>query len=378
FYSGSVCYYISMDNFGDIELLILNYLQGTISDDERRHLKAWLDRSENNRLEFDRVRELWLAAHVNQGRFRFDSRLAFERFRDEIEHTPRRKMRIALSYPWAAAILLITFVGGAWLRQYAGPEAETSRSTAFQEITVPKGSRSSIILPDSTLVTINAGTTVRYGTDFGAASRDIYLDGEAYFVVKKSAIPFIVRSGTVQIKAVGTEFNVRGYSSENRIETTLVTGKVLVSDTSATSNISGEVTLLPNQKLIVAKEVPTPDVRKGGNISKNPKSSRESENLLRQVVKEEYVDPSPDVSWKDDEWVIYRESLEELSVKLERRYNVDIVFVDEHLKTLRYNGTLPDQSLEQVLKLMSIVSPIRYTVQGKTVVFSENRNFRKP
>jgi len=367
-----------MDNFDDIELLILNYLQGTISDDERRRLKAWLDRSENNRLEFDRVRELWLAAHVNQGRFRFDSRLAFERFRDKIEHTPRRKMRIALSYPWAAAILLITFVGGAWLRQYAGPEAETSKSTAFQEITVPKGSRSSIILPDSTLVTINAGTTVRYGTDFGAASRDIYLDGEAYFVVKKSAIPFIVRSGTVQIKAVGTEFNVRGYSSENRIETTLVTGKVLVSDTSATSNISGEVTLLPNQKLIVAKEVPTPDVRKGGNISKNPKSSRESENLLRQVVKEEYVDPSPDVSWKDDEWVIYRESLEELSVKLERRYNVDIVFVDEHLKTLRYNGTLPDQSLEQVLKLMSIVSPIRYTVQGKTVVFSENRNFRKP
>src|SRR5690606_17019531 len=277
---------------------------------------------------------------------------------------------ITLSYRWAAAVVTFVLLTGVLLYYVGQAPFYTEAAVSYQEIIVPNGSRSKIRLPDSSYITVNAGTTVRYHTGFGTAHRDIWLDGEAYFVVKKSEKPFIVHSGTVQIKAVGTEFNVRAYSSEDQVETTLISGKVLVRDTSGLSDLPDEVALLPNQKLIVAKRNVSMDdedalvASTAGGVSQVSKPAR-------NIIKQEHIDPAPNVSWKDEEWVIYRESLGDLSIKLERRYNVKIIFVDDHLKSFRYNGTLPDEPLEQVLKIMSMVSPIRYTVTGKTVVFSE-------
>lgn len=365
-----------MDKLDNIESLIVNYLNGTISGSEYQQLRTWINLSDKNQLEFDRIREMWLASNLANEKFQFDNQAAFERFQKEStarEVAPllRKTKKVALSYPWAAAILVFAILGGVALRHFQRSSVDGQVSAAYQEIIVPNGSRSKIRLPDSSMITINAGTTLRYDTDFGKKQRNIWLDGEAYFVVNKSPVPFIVHSGTVRIKAVGTEFNVRGYSSENQIETTLITGKVIVSDTSSLSNISGEVALFPNQKLIVAKEVAAlAGNQKAPEKPLIPEKKHPVSKPVSNVIKEERVDPAPDISWKDDEWVIYRESLGDLSVKLERRYNVNIVFVDEYLKSLRYNGTLPDQPLEQVLNLMSMVSPIRYTVQGKTVVFS--------
>ena len=376
-----------MDKLDHIELLIVNYLKGTISASESQELREWINRSEENQLQFDRMREIWLAAGLSSEKFRFDSQAAFERFKNEsslqsVVPQPRIGRKIILSYPWAAAILVFMILGGAAMWFYMHSSGKGHPSTAYQEITVPNGSRSKIRLPDSSFITINAGTTLRYNTDFGIDQRNIWLDGEAYFVVHKSSTPFVVHSGTVQIKAVGTEFNVRAYSSENQIETTLVTGKVIVSDASEKSDVAEEVALFPNQKLIVSKGKEAMMLKGtekvAQKLSKAEEKSKTSIAVHNKMVKQERVDPAPNVSWKDEEWVIYRESLGDLSVKLERRYNVKIVFVDENLKSLRYNGTLPDQSLEQVLKLMSMVSPIRYTVQGKTVVFSENKHFKTP
>src|SRR5690606_8900698 len=147
-----------------------------------------------------------------------------------------------------------------------------------------------------------------YRTDFGNGRRDIWLDGEAYFVDKKSATRFTVHSGTVQIKAVGTEFNVRAYSSEDQVETTLVSGKVLIKDTGGRSELPDEVALLPNQKLIVAKRRVSPDdeaafaASAAGGISQLTKPAK-------NIIKQEHIDPATNVSWKDEEWVIYRESL---------------------------------------------------------------------
>ncbi|MGV3762259.1 FecR family protein [Parapedobacter sp.] len=354
-----------MDIPHHIELLAVKYLNGTISRVEYQELTDWVNLSAANRLEFDRLREIWLAANVDKGA-RFDSGLAFERFEREIV----KPKSITSSYQWAAAVAVFILLSGMLLYYFWPEHDHTEAAMSYQEIIVPNGSRSKIRLPDSSYITVNAGTTVRYNTDFGKISRDIWLDGEAYFVVRKSATPFIVHSGSVQIKAVGTEFNVRAYSSEDQIETTLISGKVLVKDTSGLSDLPEEVALLPNQKLIVAKRNVSPDDEEAfaastvGGISQVSKPAR-------NIIKQEHIDPAPNVSWKDEEWVIYRESLGDLSVRLERRYNVRIIFVDDHLKSFRYNGTLPDEPLEQVLKMMSMVSPIRYTVTGKTVVFSE-------
>ncbi|MEC3880585.1 FecR family protein [Parapedobacter sp. 10938] len=364
-----------MDIPNHIELLAVKYLNGTISRVEYQELTAWVDLSAANRRAFDQLREIWLAANADQ-RVRFDSEAAFERFERAISEPSYalpsrvRPKSIALSYRWAAAVVIFALLTGIAFYYVGQVGIYTEATVSYQEIIVPNGSRSKIRLPDSSLITVNAGTTVRYNTDFGEAHRNIWLDGEAYFVVEKSQMPFIVHSGTVQIKAVGTEFNVRAYSSEGQVETTLISGKVLVRDTSGLSDLPEEVALLPNQKLIVAKRDVSPDDEEAFAASTVGGTSQVSKPA-RNIIKQEHIDPAPNVSWKDEEWVIYRESLGDLSVKLERRYNVQIIFVDNHLKSFRYNGTLPDEPLEQVLKMMSMVSPIRYTVTGKTVVFSE-------
>src|SRR5690606_38516690 len=212
-----------MDKLNKVESLIVNYLNGTISGSEYQQLKIWINLSEENQLEFDRIREVWLASNLADKSLQFDSRAAFDRFQKVTSvqaTTPmlRKAKRIVLSYPWAAAILIFALSGGVALRHFVRSSVDGQVSVAYQEIIVPNRSRSKVQLHDSSVITINAATTLRYDTDFGKKQRNIWLDGETYFVVHKAPIPFVVHSGTVQIKAVGTECNVRGYSSENQIE----------------------------------------------------------------------------------------------------------------------------------------------------------------
>ncbi len=366
----------------NIESLIGKYHNGTINDDELRELRAWIARSKENELFFDQIREILLVSSMHDKNLAFDAQPALERVKTKAglnrPVSERRKVKsrkvITLSYRWAAAAAILLIFGGTLLYRWTYPPFEFP--DIFQEVIVPLGSRSEIVLPDGSRVNLNAGSTLRYNVNFGIESRDLWLDGEGFFDVRKSAVPFIVRSGTVQIKAVGTSFNVRAYSSEKHIETTLVNGKVIVTDTDHRETASKETTLLPNQKLIIARSrndnVPN-------KIASQPKISAAGtiDTAPERVVLKEKIDPVPDISWKDNKWIIDREDLESLAVKLERRFDIEIVFKDEQLKSYRYNGSLPDLSLEQVLNVMSMVSPINYLINGKTVVFSENKKYKQ-
>ncbi|MDR1672966.1 MAG: DUF4974 domain-containing protein [Bacteroidales bacterium] len=357
-----------------IEALIAGYLNGSITDGERRELAAWLDISDENRKIFGQMCEIWRASQYADGKFAFDAHVAFARFKKENDcRQVTRKHVIKLPYRWAAAVVLLSALGGAMFQRWILPHDKEPAVAAYQEIRVPYGARSKVRMPDGSNITLNAGTVLRYRVDFGKERRDLWLDGEAYFVVQKSATPFVVHSGNVEIQAVGTQFNVRAYSSEKNVETTLVEGKVAVYTYDAERNNPAKtVTLLPNQKLVVSKNEPE---RKTLQTAATVRSEPPSELPVQEILHEE-VDPLPDISWKDNEWVIYRENLENLAVKLERRFDVTIQFKDPHLKSFRYNGTLPDESLEQVLDVMRMVSPIQYTVKGKTVIFSENSKFK--
>ncbi len=367
----------------NIESLVVKYLNDTINEDEYRELTSWIARSKENELMFNQVREILLVSRVNDRDFQFDVHAALERIRKKTQlNKPIPRFRnakplktIRLSYRWAAAIVLFIMVGNILLYRWIHLPVEQSH--AYQEITVPLGSRSKLLLPDGSHVALNAGSSLRYRTDFGTKHRNLWLDGEGYFDVNKSSAPFVVHSGSVQIKAVGTSFNVRAYSSEDCIETTLVKGKVMITDTENRQAESREVTLLPNQKLIVPKNKILSQQNTSNNSVVQTNENRSQSGPRKSMTLQEKINPVPDVSWKDNEWVIYREDLASLAVKLERRFDVKIVFEDERLKSFRYNGSLPDLSLEQVLDIMSMVSPVQYSVNGKTVVFSVNQNYRK-
>lgn len=359
----------------DMEHIILNYLKGTISKEEHKKLKDWIAESTDHQQFFDQMREIWLVSMQSEQQFSFDCKKAFSAFKDKaaVKQPQKQHKSLSISYQWVAAVVLIFIISGFFLF-YLGTIQSKEEVFAYQEIVVPYGARSNVRLPDGSDVVLNAGTTLRYNTGFAKKNRNLWLDGEAYFDVHKIDIPFVVHSGTVQIKALGTAFNVRAYSSEKKIETTLVEGKLAIDEIDLINKTKKEIILMPNQKLVISERSQDESLKE--ILSADQASKDDSASKKKARVKYERIDPTPDISWKDNEWVIYRENLAELSKRMERRYDIHVIFKDDQLKSFRYTGTLLNESLEQVLRAMTLVSPIHYKVEGKNVIFSVNPEFR--
>ena len=355
----------------NIESLIGKYTNGSILEHERRELVAWIEQSRENEVKFNQIREILLVSRLNDEHFHFDEQAALERVKTKMQpnrpiqrfRNPKPRKVITLTYRWAAVAAIFLIIGSTLLNQWIRRPSEIQ--VAYQEVIVPLGSQTKVVLPDGSHVNLNAGSTLRYCMNFGVKQRDLWLDGEGFFDVQKSPVPFIVHSGTVQIRAVGTSFNVRAYSSDQMVETTLVSGEILVTGTAHRETTGEGITLLPNQKLIISNIQEIAD--------RTTHSDKTAGTLQDVVVLKKEINPAPDISWKDNKWIIDREELGSLAIKLERRFDVEIVFTDEQLKSFRYNGSLPDLSLEQVLNVMSMVSPVNYSINGKTVLFSENK-----
>ena len=194
-------------------------------------------------------------------------------------------------------------------------------------------------------------------------------------MAKNNEIPIIVNAGKINIKAVGTEFNIRAYEDEGIIETTLIEGKVEITKQGQNENINQFIDLIPNQKAIYIKEADSLNIEKVKDV----------DSLMIEPVKTIYdnilispkVDVNQVVAWTHGRLIIRGENLEKLSVELQRKYNVKFIFRDDEIKKYRFSGILLDETLEQVLKVIKLTAPIDYFLEGKTVIMSsdkENQN----
>ncbi len=127
-----------------------------------------------------------------------------------------------------AAVFIIAFLLGInYHRVNSSLAGPVTGEDTFTEVKAPIGSRSVVKLPDGTEIMLNAGSSIRYNKDYNFSHRNITLEGEGYFTVAKNIdLPLVVKAGNIYIRAVGTEFNVKAYSEEAIIETTLVTGEI--------------------------------------------------------------------------------------------------------------------------------------------------------
>ena len=214
-------------------------------------------------------------------------------------------------------------------------------------IEAPNGARTSVTLPDSSTVWLNAGSMISYDQDFGSENRDIDLQGEAYFDVKKKTIPFRVHTSVFDIKVLGTAFNIKAYPGDDMASTTLIRGSLEISRTRVSGNRES-IILKPNERVILR--------------------GLAGESLIHETN----IDAVAEADWKDGWLTVRGESLAALSKKIERIYNVKIVFESESLKQYRYNGRIQQFSLEQVLKALELTSPVKFTIHEKTVTLAEN------
>jgi transmembrane sensor len=300
----------------------------------------------------------------NSMKFGWDNRRQFVHRRSII-----RIMKIA-------AVLILFFTAGGFFT-YLIYAPHYKEPISFNEIKVPLGARSEVILPDGSNVWLNAGSTICYSNIFNKKNRQVFLTGEAYFKVNKNTeLPFTVITGDLNIIATGTEFNVKAYDDEGIIETTLITGKVEIHYKGQTErNGSSDVTLEPSQKAVYVKKQQELRIEEIRDIMAiNPGILNPQEGNLYVASR---IDPAPIIAWKNNKLIFKGEELVTLAVKLERKYNMSIRFRSDEVKHFRFTGTLEDETITQVLDVIKLTAPIDYELKGKEVVIFENTKMRQ-
>lgn len=364
-----------------IDDLILGYLNGNLSSVETNELIAWVKQDKSHKRYFDEFSEIWITSKATGDDSKFNYQKGFLNFKNQI-YKDRRFIgllpyRYVSSIRKIAAIFIIAFSLGGILFFNIGRHQGNLSKQGYSEIVVPRGARAQFILNDGTKVTLNAGSKLRYNNRFGIADRRVELEGEAYFeVAKDKSKQFIVSTSNIEVTALGTKFNVKAYPTDKTIETTLIQGSVMVENKSKLKE-SKPVMLLPNQKLTYYKDealMTKESTNKTDKENNRQTAAPQKLSAMHRFVAEN-VNVIPVISWKENRWIIEKQTLANLAVDMERKFDIHIHFGSERLKNFRFTGTLLDESLEQVLQVMSFSAPINFRVKGKDVFFTEKDDF---
>jgi transmembrane sensor len=266
-----------------------------------------------------------------------------------------KEERIAMPWLRYAAIVLVcmavSFFVGSRMRNglFSGDRKQLTT------IEAPAGSKTYITLPDSSKVWLNAKSKISFDENFGEDNRFLKLEGEAFFDVVKSKVPFRVETPLYTVAVLGTAFNVKAYGDDDHASTTLVRGLVNI-EFDEENGESRVLQLKPNEKILASRIV----------------KGKESGGYVYGI--EKGIDAENETSWKDGWLSVRGESLLELARKIERLHDVKINFENEELKKYRYTGRLRQLSLEQVLKALALTSPVEFTIDEKSVTLRENQS----
>jgi transmembrane sensor len=367
------------------ETLIPGYLNGELTADETKQLIDWLKLNSANKRYFDQCCEIWISGRALIKNPDYGFQGGFWKFKQKIEFDKGIQTNNQKGY-WLgriiryAAIFLIAFSLGSVLFYFTGKNQSPISQLSYSELVVPMGSRAQFKLSDGTAVTLNAGSRLKYDNNFGINDRKVELEGEAYFIIATDHDkPFVVKTSHLNVLATGTAFNVKAYSDDKTIETTLVEGSVSIEE--VTDNRKTQIRILkPNQKLTFFKEDSS---LVEAMVIEKEKSKNNIQQLQSKKIKEvsrivtQDVNVEPLISWKGNRWIFEKQSLSEISTELERKFDVQIVFESEELKAFRFTGIMLAEPIEQVLQAISMSAPINFKLKGRVVTLSENKRFKE-
>jgi ferric-dicitrate binding protein FerR (iron transport regulator) len=255
------------------------------------------------------------------------------------EKALKRYKRFVDIFSKAAAILIIPLLAVSFLFVVKNFD----RPVGTVKIVAPLAARIQFTLPDGTSGWLNSGSVLKYRAGLQGNNRRVNLSGEAFFSVKKDKKhPFIVKSDKIEVKVLGTKFNVNAYPEDDDIEVTLQRGKVEVYGVSGAKITTPVIKLNPGEQVLVSKS----------DLSQMEK---------RKVDKMAYF-----TGWKDDLLVFRGDSMEDVAKKLSRWFNVQVIIKDEALKDYKLHATFHQESLEEILRLIKLTSPIDYKVIQRT------------
>ena len=368
-------------NSETIYQIIHSILADEATDEERRIFTEWLDASDANRAEYEKLKRLYqVTSHRNKNKT-FNTEFAWQQVRKQTI-AKKKTFRLPVWTRYAAMVAIIVFAGMIYfskqpastihevnMEEFSQPTlllengekiALTEESFSMQEkhvvikndaknklvyepqeeeekitiqnnhLVIPKGKTYQLLLSDGTRIWLNSETEITYPTRFVGNKREITLIGEAFFeVAKNKERPFIVNANGMEVKVLGTSFNVSCYTADKTISTTLIEGSVSVK----TEN-KKTVTITPSEQFTYNRDNAKTDIR---------------------IVNTELF-----TSWIDGQYIFKDATLEDIVKKLQRWYDFSVNYEDESLKYNHYSLIAErETNLDQLLEVISYTSNIK-------------------
>lgn len=253
----------------------------------------------------------------------------------------------------AAGILLLAGAGTLFFLQR---QSRLQPERASNNVITQAGSKSKIELPDGTAVWLNGSSRLSYSMDvFGKKNREVSLTGEAFFDVAPGAQhPFIIHTRAIDIVVLGTAFNVKAYPASPVVEAALVRGAIEIT---TRKHPDRKILLKPNEKFILSVDTAT---AQGSAAQDSPAFSSYSISTLRRDSGQSPVE----TVWMNSRLVFNEDSFEQLAPKLEAWFNIQVHFMDDHIKQRKFSGIIEKETLEQTLKALQLSYRFRYRIEG--------------
>ncbi len=315
--------------------VLYRYFKGSYSQKDYQNIKTFFEDESFHPVLKEHLEEHW-ANYFNEPlpSNNLDHLLNSIHSKIQSEQQPSKKTKFIVMFQRVAAILIVPMLLSFLVVIYLQINKRVD-SSAYAEIQCPLGVRTKFELPDGSTGFLNSGSKLKFPAVF-SNERNVMLSGEAFFkVIHNESSPFIVHTSNLQIKVLGTQFNMSAYEQDSNEEVTLNTGKLAV--LSPEGNLYG--TLTPNQSLIFNKK--------------------------NQTIQKKNVEASQYIGWTEGKLIFRYENMKQVAERLSRWYNADIDIEDPEVLDYALRATFMDEPLDEVLKLLTLTAPITFKEQPR-------------
>jgi len=322
----------------EIYLLIIRYFSLETTSEENEIIADWIKASPENEETFEGIKTVWFTAIPQKSNDQIDKALDKTRlklgFETEVKNKASKGLLSILSYTAAFGLIICTILFFIFKEKSSKGPVVT-----LLEKRTGRGEKLKIVLEDGSIVSIAPESNIKYPNKFYRDHRDVYLTGEAYFVVTKNPHkPFTVHSGTWKTSVFGTKFNISAYPEQTYLAVSLLEGKVRV------TNNKYDYNLVPGQQLFLDK--------KNNRIYLS--------NFDQTII----------TGWLTNKLVFKNEPLSQAAEKINLLYGVKIVFENERTSNCKIWGTFNNEPLQSILDALKLSSNIQYRIEGNIIYLS--------
>lgn len=330
-------------------LLVTRKLAGEATVEELNELAEQIRTNPSLKEEFDLLQKYWQQENEQQTagtEAALQKVLGMINPEAAIQPTAsNRRIRPAIMVLRIAAAVAVLVTLTIFGLQYFNKSSTEIASTELVQKLNGKGVKSTIALADGSKVWLNADSKIQYPARFTGSTREVYLNGEAFFDIEKNPEkPFIIHLANGTIQVLGTSFNVKSYDGEGIVETSVATGKVAFIPKHKNNGKPDTVFLTPNNKVVY--ELNTEHVTTASTVSEDDRAWIEGKLIFRSML------------------------FDEIAIALERNFGKKVVFNDSTLRTYRLTGSFENNTLPEILYYLSKTKNFQYTISDEEILIS--------